>query len=109
MFGAIAKTFGAESLNIKPEFIRVISIMPCSPKKVEASRPEMNSASKYWQYRDGFNRNFQDVDVVITAQELVRLIKLAGIDLYSLPEENPDFLLHAYTVQIQHRGNKLRT
>lgn len=97
MFGAIAKTFGAESLNIKPDAMRVISIMPCTSKKTEANRSEMASASKYWQKRDGANRVFQDVDVVLTARELARLIKMAGLDLRTLPEETADSLLGNYT------------
>ncbi|MGD6851755.1 MAG: [FeFe] hydrogenase, group A [Candidatus Bathyarchaeia archaeon] len=97
MFGAIAKTFGAESLNVKPEAMRVISIMPCTSKKTEAARPEMNSASKYWQKQDGINRDFQDVDLVLTARELARLIKMAGLDLRALPKETADSLLGDYT------------
>jgi iron-only hydrogenase group A len=97
MFGAIAKTFGAKSLNVKPEVMRVISIMPCTSKKTEAVRPEMNSASKYWQKQDGANRDFQDVDVVLTARELAKLMKIAGVDLRTMPEEDADSLLGNYT------------
>jgi iron-only hydrogenase group A len=97
MFGAIAKTFGAEALNVKPESMSVISFMPCTSKKTEAARPEMNSASKYWRKQDGANRDFQDVDLVLTARELVRLIKMEGIDLRQLPEEEADSLLGDYT------------
>jgi iron-only hydrogenase group A len=99
MFGAIAKTFGAKSLNVKPTSMSVISIMPCTSKKTEAKRPEMNSASKYWQKEEMLdnNKSFQDVDVVLTARELARLIKIAGLDLCQLPEEEADSLLGSYT------------
>ena len=40
---------------------------------------------------------FQNVDVVLTARELARLIKMAGIDLRTLPDEEADSLLGGYT------------
>ncbi len=99
MFGAIAKTFGAKSLHVKPDSMSVISIMPCTSKKTEAQRPEMNSASKYWQKAELTDSagSFQDVDVVLTARELARLVKIAGIDFRQLPEEEADSLLGSYT------------
>jgi iron-only hydrogenase group A len=99
MFGAVAKTFGAQSLNVNPKSISVISIMPCTSKKTEAKRSEMNGASKYWHKEDliGCNESFQDVDVVLTSRELARLIKMAGLDLRQLPEEEADSSMGSYT------------
>ncbi|MCW4009409.1 MAG: [FeFe] hydrogenase, group A [Candidatus Bathyarchaeota archaeon] len=99
MFGAVAKTFGAKSLNVTPQSMRVTSIMPCTSKKTEAKRPEMNSASTYWKKQDGgtSDKSFQDVDVVLTSRELARLLKLSGIDLRQMPKENADPLLGSYT------------
>jgi NADH-quinone oxidoreductase subunit G/NADP-reducing hydrogenase subunit HndD len=55
--------------------------MPCVAKKFEAQRPEMNSSG------------YQDVDVVLTTRELARMIKLAGIDLATLPESKFDSVM----------------
>lgn len=69
MFGAVAKTYYAEKVGIKPEDITVVSIMPCTAKKYEANRDE-------------FNKNgIKDVDIVLTTRELVRLIKQSGLNL----------------------------
>lgn len=79
MFGAVAKTYFAEKLGKKAEDIVVVSVMPCTAKKFEASRPEMNDSGVS-----------QDVDYVLTTRELGRLIKQAGIQFDTLPEEKFD-------------------
>ncbi len=63
MFSAVAKTYYAEKLNLRPEQIFVVSIMPCTAKKYECGRPEMNDAS-----------GTRDVDVVLTTRELGKMI-----------------------------------
>ncbi len=78
MFGAVAKTYYARKLNKNPEDIYVVSIMPCTAKKYEAQRPEMNSSG------------VRDVDIVLTTRELGRMIKQAGIDFLSLPDDTMD-------------------
>ncbi|MFZ5816514.1 MAG: NADH-dependent [FeFe] hydrogenase, group A6 [Bacillota bacterium] len=75
MFGAMAKTYYAEKEGIDPKDIVVVSIMPCTAKKFEANRPEMNASG------------YQDVDYVLTTRELGRMFRQAGIDLPHLPEE----------------------
>ena len=74
MFGAVAKTYYANKLGKKPEEIYVVSVMPCTAKKFEAQRPEMNDSGVC------------DVDVVLTTRELGRMIKQAGIDFGALPD-----------------------
>lgn len=81
MFGAVAKTYLASKLGLKREDMVVVSVMPCVAKKYEAARPELES------------RGEQDVDVVITTRELGRMIKEAGIDFLSLPDEEYDMPL----------------
>ncbi len=78
MFGALAKSYYAESLGIAPEKMTVVSVMPCTAKKYEASRPEM------------WDSGVQDVDYVLTTRELGQLIKAGGIDFLSLPDEAMD-------------------
>jgi len=92
MFGAVAKTYYAEKYNIDPRNIVVVSIMPCTAKKFEALRPEMQSAFDYWKDKLGLkeSQSFRDVDFVLTTREASRLIKEAGINFTNLAGENFD-------------------
>ena len=92
MFGAVAKTYYAEKTGIDPRNIVVVSIMPCTAKKYEAKRPEMDGAFKYWKDKLNLeeNESFFDVDYVLTTRELSRMFKETGIDFAHLPEENFD-------------------
>ena len=76
MFGALVKTYYAEHENIDREKIFSVSIMPCTAKKYEADRLEMNASG------------YQDVDAVLTVRELARMIKQVGIDFNSIPDGN---------------------
>ena len=78
MFGSIAKTYYAKKVDKKPEDIVVVSIMPCTAKKFEAQRPEMNDSG------------VQDVDFVLTTRELGRMIQQAGINFRELPDDQMD-------------------
>ena len=78
MFGAVAKTYYAQKIGRKPEEIVVVSVMPCTAKKFEAQRPEMTASG------------VRDVDHVLTTRELAKMIKEAGIDFNSLPDEAMD-------------------
>lgn len=92
MFGAVAKTYYAQKLGVDPRQVTVVSIMPCTAKKFEAKRPEMNSAFHYWKDKLGLKESdsFQDVDFVLTTREAARMIKEAGIQFVDLPEESFD-------------------
>lgn len=78
MFGAIIKTFYAEEANIDPKDIVTVAVMPCSAKKFECNRPEMNDSG------------FQDVDYGLTTRELAKMIRSAGINLPEMPKSNFD-------------------
>jgi len=97
MFGAVAKTFYAEKNGVAPDTMRVVSIMPCTAKKGEAKRPEMDSAYRWWgeknedkEHKTGSTPHYQDVDWALTTRELARMIRLSSIDIASLPEEEFD-------------------
>jgi len=92
MFGAIAKTYYAEKIGIDPRNIVVVSIMPCTAKKYEARRPEMDSAFRYWKNKLNLTENshFFDVDYALTTRELGRMFKESGVDFTKLPEEHFD-------------------
>ena len=68
MLGAMVKSYYAEKINIPPEKMYVVSVMPCTAKKFEISREEMK------------NNDVPNVDAVITTRELGTMIKQAGID-----------------------------
>ncbi|MGD9900686.1 MAG: NADH-dependent [FeFe] hydrogenase, group A6 [Calditrichaceae bacterium] len=85
MFGAVAKTYYAQKAGIDPKDIVVVSIMPCTAKKFEAQRPEMNSTG------------FRDVDYVLTTRELGLMIRQTGIDFRIIEESEYDSLLGTST------------
>ncbi|MEL7588422.1 MAG: NADH-dependent [FeFe] hydrogenase, group A6 [Prolixibacteraceae bacterium] len=78
MLGALTKTYFAKKIGVDPKDLFVVSVMPCTAKKFEITRPEM-------QYE-----GHPDVDAVITTRELARMIKDAGIDFRSLPNASFD-------------------
>jgi len=78
MFGPVAKTYYAKKMGKRTEDIFVVSVMPCTAKKFEAQRAEMNDSG------------VRDVDVVLTTRELSRMIKQAGIEFASLPDDKMD-------------------
>lgn len=78
MFGALVKTYYAEKAGVDPAHIVSVSIMPCTAKKAEATRPEMCASG------------YRDVDYVVTTRELAAMIRETGIDFATLPEEDYD-------------------
>ena len=79
MFGAVLKGYYCEKNGIDPKNVFVVSVIPCTAKKFEATRPQLRS-----------NPEFDDVDVALTTRELARMIKRAGLDFASLPDEDFD-------------------
>jgi len=78
MLGALVKSYYAQKINVKPQDIYMVSIMPCTAKKFEISRAEMK------------NDGEPNVDAVLTTRELAAMIKEAGIDFRSLCDEEFD-------------------
>ena len=78
MQGAIIKSYFAEKQGLDPKNIFVVSIMPCTAKKFEKDRPEMEV------------EGLRDVDAVLTTRELAKLIKRSGINFNKLPDEEFD-------------------
>jgi len=74
MLGMLIKTYYAKKAGIDPKKIVVVSIMPCTAKKFESTRPEMESG----------------VDYVLTTRELARLVKMRKVDFATLPDEEFD-------------------
>ena len=78
MQGAIIKSYFAKEKGIDPKDIFVVSIMPCTAKKHEKDRKEMEV------------NGLRDVDAVLTTRELARLIKRSGMNFAKLPNEEFD-------------------
>jgi NADH-quinone oxidoreductase subunit G len=78
MFGVLTKTYYAKQKNIDPAKIVSVAIMPCTAKKFEAARPELNDSG------------YTDTDFVLTTREFLRMIKECGIDFKNLEAAQPD-------------------
>ncbi|MCQ2771025.1 MAG: [FeFe] hydrogenase, group A [Clostridia bacterium] len=78
MFGALLKSYYCQKNNIDPKDMFVVSVIPCTAKKFEVSRPELSNAG------------IADVDVAITTRELSRMIKGAGIAFKDIPDAEFD-------------------
>ncbi len=76
MMASLVKDRLPAMINCKREDIVMVSIMPCTAKKFEASRDEFKV------------NGTPEVDIVITTQELARMIAQAGIQFNELtPDE----------------------
>jgi len=83
MFGAVMKSYFAESIGADPENIYTVSVMPCVAKKGERANVEF-----YHEEYAGYG-----VDVVLTTRELTRMIRSAHIDPATLEERECDPLM----------------
>ncbi len=81
MMGPLAKTYGAKELGYDPKSVYTVSIMPCTAKKFEGMRPELNASG------------FRDIDATINTRELAYMLKKAGIDLAKAPDGQRDALM----------------
>jgi NADH-quinone oxidoreductase subunit G/NADP-reducing hydrogenase subunit HndD len=74
MLGVLIKKYYAKNQEINEKDVIVVSIMPCTAKKFESTRPELKSG----------------VDYVLTTRETARLIRHCKIDFKNLPDEDFD-------------------
>lgn len=79
MFGAVMKTYFAKKLDVKPEQIYTVSVMPCVAKKGE------REMELYYEEYAG-----HDIDAVITTRELARMIRSAHISPDTLVDIESD-------------------
>ena len=79
IFGALAKTYYAQLLDVDPSRIYVVSYMPCVAKKMEAAYPGMDSTG-----------TGPDVDAVLTVRELTRQLRSRFVNVDLLDEEEFD-------------------
>lgn len=78
MFGSLVREILPAQRGIAKKDLVVVSIMPCTAKKLEARREELA--------QDGA----RDVDFVLTTQELGRMIEASGLRFAQLPPESFD-------------------
>jgi len=78
MFGAVIKTYYAMLNGLDPNDIVTVALMPCSAKKFESNRSEMTASG------------FKDVDYALTAREVAKMCREAGIDLPRMAKSDFD-------------------
>ncbi|MCL2753798.1 MAG: NADH-dependent [FeFe] hydrogenase, group A6 [Defluviitaleaceae bacterium] len=77
MLGAVIRNYYPEKFGIEKSNLVSISIMPCTAKKFEIKREEMAG----------------DIDIVLTTQEISKMIKESAIDLLNLQESGFDSVM----------------
>ena len=78
MFSAVIKDYYRDPAHSEGKKTFVVSIMPCTAKKMEAVRP------------NSFTHGEQDTDIVLTTTELTRMIKNFGIAFDKIEPEACD-------------------
>ena len=85
IFGAASKTYYPNVANIDADKVFTVTIMPCTAKKYEADREEMEQ------------NGLRDIDAVLTTRELAKLIKDAKINFAKLEDGEVDPAMGEYT------------
>lgn len=78
MFSAVVKEYFKDKDKDENKKTVVVSVMPCTAKKGEITRP------------DNFTDGKQDTDFVLTTIEIIRMIRQAGIKFDEIETEAPD-------------------
>jgi NADH-quinone oxidoreductase subunit G len=85
IFGTATKTYYPHISDIDPAKVFTVTIMPCTAKKYEADRSEMEI------------NGLRQIDAVLTTRELGKLIKEAKIDFAKLEDEIVDPAMGEYS------------
>ena len=75
-------------MGLNPLNIVTVNVTPCTAKKAEIRRPELNDAGKLLGRPD-----MRDNDYVITTKELAQWMDEDGIEFESLPDSDFDSML----------------
>ncbi len=78
MFSAILKEYYRDEAHAEGKKTFVVSIMPCTAKKMEAER------------KDAYTHGMKDTDCVLTTTELIRMIDALGIKFETMESEACD-------------------
>ena len=85
IFGTASKTYYPHISDIDPSKVFTVTIMPCTAKKYEADRPDMEQ------------NGLREIDAVLTTRELAKFIKDAKINFAKLEDEKADPVMGEYT------------
>lgn len=88
MQGPTIKTYFAKKMGIDPKKIVNVALTPCTAKKFEIRRGEMNASARYLDLP-----GLRDMDHVITTRELADWAKKADIDFSTLGDSKFDKLM----------------
>ena len=88
MQGPTIKTYFAKKMGIDPKKIVNVALTPCTAKKFEIRRGEMNASARYLELP-----GLRDMDHVITTRELADWAKKADIDFSTLGDSKFDKLM----------------
>ena len=88
MQGPTIKTYFARKMGIDPKRIVNVAVTPCTAKKYEIRRQEMNASGQYLGIED-----MRDMDYVITTRELAQWARMKGIDFAALEDSDYDRLM----------------
>ena len=78
MMSSVVKEYFRDPENGQGKKTVMVSFMPCTAKKMEANRP------------NSYTKEEKDTDYVITTTELIKMIRMTGIDFASLEPESSD-------------------
>ena len=78
MMSGVVKEYYRDPVHAAGKKTVMVSCMPCTAKKIEANCP------------DSFTKGEKDTDYVITTTELIKMIRMTGIDFASLESESSD-------------------
>ena len=88
MQGPTIKTYFAKKMGIDPKKIVNVALTPCTAKKFEIRRGEMNASARYLNLP-----GLRDMDHVITTRELADWAQKADIDFSTLEDSKFDKLM----------------
>jgi len=82
------KTYFAEKMGLDAKQIVAVAVTPCTAKKFEIRRDEMNSSSEYWDVPE-----MRDTDYCITTRELAKWLRAEEINFDELEDSAFDPLM----------------
>ncbi len=101
--GGVIKTYWAYEMGLRPEDIIVVSIMPCTAKKFEASRAELkinpapHRVRGYGEPHVVHHKGVSPVDYVLTTREFAWMLKINHLDLAKLKKQKADNPMGAHS------------
>ena len=82
------KTYFAEKMNLDAKQIVAVSVTPCTAKKFEIRRDEMNASAEYWN-----EPSMRDTDYCITTRELAKWLRAENVNFDELEDSAFDPLM----------------